>query len=282
MKKLLFAMMAIVLLISACSKEAAIKPKPVVSAPKIKVGESYAAGSGIKVTMYQDTAFLTQYNRVYLVLTDSVSGAAISTASTSIAANMTGTGGMMGMPMTCPVVNPVYSSSSSIYVGAVVFNMANSSSMGQWDLTVSVTNQTTGKMGNADFMVAVNSAKYNLTTSVTGIDGQTYVISLVHPLKPYVGMNTLELMVDEQMMVMNMTGMDMSYMPVNNFTVAFTPSMAAMGNMPSNDNVTPAFLADGTYVGKVNLPMAGEWKLNIDLMNGQTTVVKGATLDFKF
>jgi len=279
MKKLLFAMMAIVLLISACSKEAAVKPMPI-SAPKIKVGESYAAGSGIKVTMYQDTTFLTQYNRVYLVLTDSVSGAAISTADISIAANMNG--GMMGMPMPAPVLKPTYSSSSSAYVGAAVFTMATSSAMGLWDITVSVTNPATGKMGNADFMVNVNNAKYNLTTTVNGSDGQTYTISLVEPLKPKVGMNTLQLMVDEQMMVMNMTGMSMSYAPVNNFTVAFTPSMAAMGNMPSNDNVTPVFSAYGNYVGKVNLSMPGEWKLNINLMDGQTMVVNNATLDFKF
>jgi hypothetical protein len=137
-------------------------------------------------------------------------------------------------------------------------------------------------MGNADFMVKVDNAKYNLTTTVTGSDGQTYVISLVQPLKPHVGMNTLELMVDEQMMVMNMSGMSMSYMPVNNFTVAFTPGMAAMGNMPSTDNVTPVLSANGNYVGKVNLYMAGEWKLNIDLMNGQTKIVNGATIDFGF
>jgi hypothetical protein len=191
-------------------------------------------------------------------------------------------GGMMGMPMPAPVLKPTYSSSTSMYIGGCVFTMASSSSMGLWDITVSVTNPTTGKMGNADFMVNVNNAKYNLTTTVTGSDGQTYTISLVEPSKPHEGMNTLQLMVDEQMMVMNMTGMSMSYAPVNTFTVALTPSMAAMGNMSSNSDVAPVFSAYGNYVGKVNLPMPGEWKLNINLMDGQTMVVNNATLDFKF
>ena len=279
MKKLLYAMMATVLLISACSKEAAVKPKPV-SVPTIKVGESYAAGSGVKVTMYQDSKFLTKYNKVYLVLTDSVSGATISTANASLAATMVG--GMMGMAMYCPVVKPAFSSSTNMYIGACVFTMASGNGMGQWDITVSVTNPSTGKMGNADFMVNVDNTTYNLTATATGTDGQSYLISLVQPSEPHVGMNTLELMVDQQTMVMNMTSMYMSYAPVNNFTVAFTPSMAAMGNMPSGENVTPVFSANGKYVGKVNLSMAGEWKLNIDLMNGQTKIVSGAMLDFKF
>jgi hypothetical protein len=271
MKKILSAGMAILLIISACSKKNNVNPNNGITG-KVKAGESYATGSGIKVTLYQNSTFLTGYNKIYLVLTDSASGAAITSAAATISTSMQ----MMGMPnMICPVEQPVFNRDTSAYIAACAFNMATGNGMGQWDISVNVKNPSNGKQGIASFMVNVNNSTYNLITTQTGSDGQTYMITLVQPLKPQVGMNTLELLVDIQ-------NMDMTYSPVNNFQVQFTPVMPAMADMTSTNNQNPVLSANGHYMGKVNFTMTGDWKLNINLLNGQTTIVNNAYIEFTF
>lgn len=263
--------MAILLIISACSKKNSPKPNNNNTA-KIKVGESYATGSGMKVTLYQDTTFLTGYNKIYLVLTDSASAAAITNATATISTSM-----QMNMTdmMTCPVEQPVYSGDIKMYTAASVFNMTTGNGMGQWNITVNIINPTNGKQGNASFMVNVNNRTYNLIATQTGSDGQTYMITLVQPLKPQIGMNNLELLIDKQ-------NDDMIYSPVNNFKIQFTPKMPAMEDMTSTNNQNPILLANGHYIGKVNFTMTGDWKLDIDLLNGQNTIVNNAYLEFTF
>jgi hypothetical protein len=271
MKKLLYAGTAILLFISACSKSN-VNPDKTGTTGKVKVGASYAAGAGVKVTFYQDTTFLTGYNKLYFVLADSTSGAAITNATLTVTTSMN-----MGMmsPMTSPIEQPVYTGSSEMYTGASVFNMATGNGNGQWAVSVTVTNPATDKHGTAMFMVNVNNSIYNLVTTQTGTDGQSYMIALVAPLKPQIGMNTLELLVDVQ-------NMDMSYSPVSNFQVQFTPEMPAMQNMTSANNQNPAPTTDGYYVGKVNFSMTGDWKLDINLMNGGNTIVQDADIEFTF
>ena len=58
--------------------------------------------------------------------------------------------------------------------------------------------------------------------------------------------------------------------------------MPAMQNMTSSNNQNPVLSANGHYVGKVNLTMTGDWKLDIDLLNGQTTIVTDAGIEFTF
>ena len=237
------------------------------------MGSSYATGSGVKVTLYQGATFLTGYNKIYLVLTDSATAAVITNATATISASM-GMGADIPA-MTCPIEQPVYSSTNELYTGASVFNMATGGGMGQWMVSVNVTNPANSKQGMASFMVNVNNSTYNPITNVTGSDDQTYMITLVQPLKPQIGMNTLDLLVDMQ-------NMDMTYSPVNNFQVQFTPEMPAMQNMTSSNNQNPVLSANGHYVGKVNLTMTGDWKLDIDLLNGQTTIVTDAGIEFTF
>jgi len=55
-----------------------------------------------------------------------------------------------------------------------------------------------------------------------------------------------------------------------------------MQNMTSSNNQNPVLSANGHYVGKVNLTMTGDWKLDIDLLNGQTTIVTDADIEFTF
>jgi YtkA-like len=271
MKKILSAGMVILLIISACSKKTNINPDNGITG-KVKVGESNATGSSIKVTLYQNSTFLTGYNKIYLVLTDSASGTTITNATATISTSMQ----MMGMPnMICPVEQPVFNRDTSAYIAACAFNMATGNGMGQWNISVNVKNPSNGKQGIASFMVNVNNSTYSMITTATGSDGQTYMITLVQPLKPQVGMNTLELLVDIQ-------NMDMSYSPVNNFKVQFTPEMPAMADMTSTDNQNPVVTANGHYVGKVNFSMTGDWKLDIDLLNGQATIVKDADIEFTF
>jgi hypothetical protein len=263
--------MAILIIISACSKKNNVNPNNGITG-KVKVGESYATGSGIKVTLYQNSTFLTGYNKLYLVLTDSASSAIITNAAATISTSMQ----MMGMPnMICPVEQPVFNSDTSAYIAACAFNMATGNGMGQWDISVNVKNPANGKQGIASFMVNVNNSTYNLITTQAGSDGQTYMLTLVQPLKPRVGMNTIELLVDVQ-------NMDMTYSPVNNFQVQFTPVMPAMGNMTSTGNQNPVLSANGHYIGKVNFTMTGDWKLNISLLNGQVSIVNTASIEFTF
>jgi hypothetical protein len=61
------------------------------------------------------------------------------------------------------------------------------------------------------------------------------------------------------------------FVPVETLSIDFTPEMPAMDHGSPN-NVNPAYMASGHYMGKANFTMTGEWRLNLALTDGETSL----------
>ena len=105
--------------------------------------------------------------------------------------------------------------------------------------------------------------------TVTAADGsgKRYVVTLVEPQKPKVGLNDITAYIHERIDAN-------TYNPVENFTLKLDPRMPSMGNHSSPNNADLTWNAtEKIYRGKVNFSMTGYWTLNLILQNAT-----GATL----
>lgn len=92
---------------------------------------------------------------------------------------------------------------------------------------------------------------------------------MVNPSNPKVGIN------DMQAMLFKMESMS-SYPSVDNFTVRIDPRMPSMGNHGSPNNVDLVQTnSSGAYNGKLSLTMTGYWKINLQVLDENQTVLKG-------
>ena len=239
-----------------------------------KIKLSQITQSGIKVILWSDTALYVGYNRLYFTIADAQSGKAIK----NISASMQVTMDMGGTMMYAPAEAPVWDDNSGLYGGATVFTMEGNEGMGRWDIEISFENPNDNT--NADFVFHQDVTTAAFTTIVTGQgnDNNEYMVTLVQPVQPKIGMNDLELLVDK---VPDMD-MDMDYTPVNDLNIQFTPQMPDMEGMTSSNNVNPGFTANGHYAGKVNLDMTGKWQLDIAIQKQGALLMDTLHFDFTF
>lgn len=89
----------------------------------------------------------------------------------------------------------------------------------------------------------------------------TYVISLVEPISPKVGLNDITAYIHKRVNAN-------TYVPVKNLTLKLDPRMPSMENHSSPNNVDLTWdEASSIYKGKVNFSMTGYWTLNLILQN---------------
>lgn len=67
----------------------------------------------------------------------------------------------------------------------------------------------------------------------------------------------------------------MSFVPVDNFKIIIDPRMPGMGNHGSPNNVDLTQTTDKVYRGKLSLTMTGYWKINLQLADATSKVLKG-------
>ncbi|MEO6682785.1 MAG: FixH family protein, partial [Ginsengibacter sp.] len=119
----------------------------------------------------------------------------------------------------------------------------------------------------------IPDAKTKLVGSYTGTDGNKYVVALIPPKKWEVGMNDLEILISQNNM--------MTFPPVNDFKIDFSPEMPSMGHGSPN-NVHPVNIGNGRYKGKVNYTMTGDWRFHFKLSKNDVVIVENATIDILF
>lgn len=171
---------------------------------------------------------------------------------------------MGSMQHACPVIQPTYKTSTKMYHGISMFTMA-----GEWDFVVAVA----GEEVHIPITVQPVSSGLKYIGSYSGTDGQKYIVSLVKPVKWKQGMNDFSIMVHRKQS-------DISFPPVDDFEVVLNPQMTSMGHGSPN-NVSPVSTGNGSYKGNVNFTMTGDWRLNLDLVKNNDTIVN-AYLDIKF
>ena len=257
MYKIVFSLLAMTLIFVSCKKED-IKPdsKPV---EKIKLGESITSQNE-KITLWSDATLTTGFHKLYLSVTD-VSSKNIANATVNFQPMMD----MGTMKHSSPVEQPLYNSTSGLYEGAVVFTMP--SGMHSWMINVTVN----GEMKTMN--VVIPDSKTKMVGSYVGNDGNKYVVALIPPKKWDVGMNDLEILINQNQM--------MSFPAVNDLKITFSPEMPSMGHGSPN-NVNPVNIGNGRYKGKVNYTMTGDWRLHFKISKNDVVIVEDATIDILF
>lgn len=159
---------------------------------------------------------------------------------------------------------PIRKTGTALYEGFVVFQMPGNATE-YWELTLNYTIDGTSYTAVTTLDV-LPAAKRRVTTFL-GSDNVKYIVALMEPESPAVGLNTMTAG------VFKMASM-MSFPAVDGYTVAIDPRMPGMGNhgSPNNVNLTQT---DGVYSGSLSLTMTGYWKINLRLLNADNVVLKG-------
>lgn len=165
-----------------------------------------------------------------------------------------------GPGYTCPAsgVAPV-EGTSSLFGGFVVFQTA-----GNWELPISY--HVSGTIYEATGKIPVEAAPKRVVESFQGTDDQKYVIAMLDPVKPVVGANDMSALLYR----MKSTSY---FESVSGYTIKIDPRMPDNQSSPNNLDLT--LQEDGIYKGKLNLNKPGQWRINLQLENGEGEVIMG-------
>lgn len=209
------------------------------------IGESYAIGGQARVLMYADDTLKTGYNKIYLVLYDSITGTLITDSHIEFAPANHG--------VTAPVENPESNAVDGLFSGAVVFTDPSTDNNRHWHFDIHVHNhQAPGEPdGEAEF------SGFTIRDNPDGFfkfqpDSTTsFTFALINPIEASMGLNDIEFLVSEQIGAV--------YEPFPWFT--FDSMAVSLGPVVSTGNTNPSTIGNGHYTGRVNLTEHGYWNL---------------------
>ncbi len=243
---------------------------PVDPTAKLKKIQDFQ-GSNYTISAYnEDGEWRLGYTKVYFTVKDKV-GNLISDARLSAFPEMD----MGTMTHSTPRSEITKVEGEPLYEAYYAFLMYSGQGDGKWyyDISCTVGNVTESI---TDAVISVKNVfrpdgvtERRVIRSLVAIDGseKRYVVTLVEPIKPNVGINDITAYVHERKDAN-------TYTPVENFKLKLDPRMPSMENHSSPNNVDLTWDATGQiYKGKVNFSMTGYWKLNLILQNE-----KGETL----
>lgn len=239
--------------LTACSDDD-VKVDP--TAGLIKVTEGYVADAGAKVEIWSKENFVSGLNEIFLAVYDSESGKEITDAEIELYPLMD----MHTMSHSCPVLQPKQEAVNRLFPAEIMFTMP-SGDMGSWTLDVTLTNAIVNKTGTATFEITVNSSTPSKVVSFQAAEDQRYYLSYIFPEGMKVGVNEF------QVVAYTLSGHE--FVPAEDLEMIFTPEMPSMDHGSPN-NVNPTYDRDGHYSGKANFTMTGEWRLNLQLLKGDT------------
>ena len=154
----------------------------------------------------------------------------------------------------------------TLYNGYIVFQMPQNTTE-YWDLKVDYS--INGTDYTVTDIIDVPASSKRVVNSFMGTDNIRYIVALIDPKTPRVALN------DMTVGIFKMENM-MSFPKVNQYKLKIDPRMPSMGNHGSPNNVDLTQSAStGLYNGKLSLTMTGYWKINLQLLNSENTVLKG-------
>ncbi|MDI9256238.1 FixH family protein [Flavobacterium sedimenticola] len=219
------------------------------------------------IELYSHKGRLEQgYNEIVLRIKDNTTGDYVKNAEISWMPVMH----MSMMNHSCPksAVEKV-TPNGTLYEGYIVFQMAQNATE-YWDLKVDYT--INGTAYSATSVVDVPASVERRVNTFTGTDGTKYILAYAEPHHPKVAVNNVVFGVWKMQDMMN-------FPVVDGYTVKIDPRMPSMGNHGSPNNVDATQkTVGGLYEGKLSLTMTGYWKINLQLLNAEGTVLKGETI----
>ena len=213
----------------------------------VYIGEEYAIGGRAKVLMYSGDTLVTGYNKIYLVLYDSVTNDLITDAHITFAPADHG--------VTAPVENPEAAAVNGIFEGAVVFTAPQTTSDDprHWHFHIHVHNhQAPGEpSGEAEFGGFTILDKPGRFFNYRPDTLTSFTFALISPLDAATGLNDYEFLVSEKVGAV--------YNPFPWFN--FDSLGVSLGSTFSTGNQLPVPTGSGHYKGKLNFPNTGEWNI---------------------
>ncbi|GAA4289671.1 hypothetical protein [Aestuariibaculum suncheonense] len=208
-------------------------------------------------------SFYTGYNAVSLRIVDNTSKSYIENASINWMPVMQ----MPTMQHSCPKSDVLKTTNKkTLYDGYIIYQMTNTDGSG-WSLTINYT--IDGITYVVTDTITVLQSKLQNVSSFQGSDNKRYVIAIIEPTKPIIGINNL---------VVGLYSMEtmMSFPEVENYSLALDPRMPGMSNHSSPNNTDLTYSStDSMYHADLSLTMTGYWVLNLKLVDAEYTVLKG-------
>ena len=219
------------------------------------------------IELYSQTGATQQgYNEIKLRIKDKTSNLYLKNATISWMPKMH----MAMMTHACPYSEvKKITADGTLYEGYIMFQMAQNATE-YWDLKIDYTVDDVAY--TATSVIDVPATSKRTVNTFMGSDGVKYLVAYVAPEHPKVAVN------DMVVGVWKMVDM-MTFSVVDGYTVKIDPRMPSMGNhsSPNNVNATQATVG-GLYDGKLCLTMTGYWKINLQLVKPDGTVVKGEAI----
>lgn len=216
------------------------------------------------IELYNKTgAFHTGYNNVTIRIKDNTNTSYLENVNISWMPMMQ----MPSMQHSCPksTITKV-TDKNTLYEGSVIYQMTNTDNSG-WSITFNYT-ITNVEYTATDTISVIQAEKQNVT-SFMGSDEKRYIVALIEPEDPIIGIN------DIKVGLYKMETM-MSFPIVENYTIMLDPRMPGMGNHSSPNNTDLSFnTINSMYLGDLSLTMTGYWVLNLKLMNNENVLLKG-------
>ncbi|MBS1493305.1 MAG: hypothetical protein JST55_07340 [Bacteroidetes bacterium] len=258
MQKTKFNILAIFLLFISISFLQGCKDDTVTNAPGgpdvsglIKLNTVSAIGARANVTLYLEDSLHTGYNKVYAVLYDSLTNVLIEDAHVIPMLTDHATAG--------PVEEAPKTAVNGKFPFALVFLSPQAlDNVMHWNIKIGVHNHgATGEpYGVATFgglHIKDNVGKYQ-EKSLPG--GTTLYLSYINPKTPTAGLNNFEFLINSSSDTVN-------FATETSYSIAVKPVLLSNGTV-SSSNVNPTPSGDlGHYFGRVNLPTAGTWRINM-------------------
>lgn len=219
------------------------------------------------IELYSHAGSLEQgYNEISLRIKDNTTGEYVKNAEVSWMPIMH----MAMMNHSCPKseVEKV-ATNGSLYEGYIVFQMPQNDTE-YWDLKIDYV--INGTSYTATTTIDIPASTERRVNTFTGSDGEKYIVAYAEPHHPKVAVNDLVVGIFKMQ--------DMMHFPVvDGYTLKIDPRMPSMGNHGSPNNVDATQQTTGElYNGKMSLTMTGYWKINLQLVKPDGTVVKGESL----
>ena len=219
------------------------------------------------IELYTQTGSLEQgYNEVSIRIKDIASGTYVKNAEVTWLPLMH----MTMMTHSCPKSDVAkVTANGTLYNGYIVFQMAQNATE-YWDLQVNYTIDGTSYTATA--VIDVPASVERRVNTITGSDGFKYVVAYAAPNDPKVAVNDIVVGIFKMQ--------DMMHFPVaDGFSLQIDPRMPSMGNHGSPNNVAAVQMNPGElYTGKMSLTMTGYWKINLQLVSPEGTVLKGEAI----
>lgn len=141
-----------------------------------------------------------------------------------------------------------FNSEKNMFTGYAVFIMYDTAAFWAADFNYNGQVFVDSAIMNLDY-----SSKTQIYAWDNSVTQKTYMLSLISPSAPRVGLNTVEYMLHYTTDMTN-------YTEINDAEMFIRPWMESMGHGSSN-NVNPVSKTGGKYEGTANFNMAGEWFL---------------------